>query len=72
MSGARFAWMAGMDIKQTNPNANVPKQRENEPLGDQGHEKTWEPPAGEQGISNRADDEAADESDEDSPNRSNT
>jgi hypothetical protein len=62
--------MAGMDIKETNPSANVPRQRENEPLGDQGHEKTWEPPPGEQGISNRADDEATDESHEEGADRS--
>lgn len=68
----QFAWVGGMDIKEANPNANVPKQRENEPLGDQGHEKTWEPPAGEQGISNRADDEATDEPDEDDADRADT
>jgi hypothetical protein len=28
-----------------------------EPLGDRGAEKTWSPPDGEQGISNRPDDE---------------
>jgi hypothetical protein len=32
--------------------------RDDQPLGDQGQDrKTWTPPAGEQGISNRPDDE---------------
>jgi hypothetical protein len=51
-----------MDIKDTNPEANVPKQQSDGPLGDQGSKKTWEPPRGEQGISNRRGDKAADES----------
>jgi hypothetical protein len=51
-----------MDIKEASPGANVPKQQPDGPLGDQGSEKTWEPPQGEQGISNRSDDEATDES----------
>ena len=46
-----------MDIKETNPSANVPKQQPDAPLGDRGKEKTWEPPQGEQGISNREGDE---------------
>jgi hypothetical protein len=50
-----------MDIKETNPGRNVPKQQRDRPLGDQGSEKTWEPPHGEQGVSNRSDDEATDE-----------
>jgi hypothetical protein len=52
-----------MDIKETNPGANSPKQRPNAPLGDRGGDKTWEPPKGEQGISNREGDEG--ENDED-------
>jgi len=56
-----------MNIKQTNPSANVPAQDGDEPLGDRGNgDKTWTPRPGEQGISNRPDDEAADpELDED-------
>jgi hypothetical protein len=46
-----------MDIKETNPSANIPKQPPDAPRGDRGSEKTWEPPAGEQGISNREGDE---------------
>jgi hypothetical protein len=46
-----------MDIKETNPGANSPKQQPTAPLGDRGGDKTWEPPAGEQGISNREGDE---------------
>jgi hypothetical protein len=56
-----------MDIKQTNPNANVPAQQADEPLGDQGDRKTWEPPHGEQGISNRVGDEATDEAEDSQP-----
>ena len=51
-----------MDIKDTNPSAITSDQRPDEPLGDLGDEKTWEPPPGEQGISNRPDDEDTDES----------
>jgi hypothetical protein len=50
-----------MDIKETNPSANVPKQQPDAPLGDRGREKTWEPPTGEQGISNREGDEDPDQ-----------
>jgi len=32
-----------------------------EPLGDLGHKKTWQPPSGEQGISNRPADEPSDD-----------
>jgi hypothetical protein len=46
-----------MDIKETNPSANVPKQQPDAPRGDRGEDKTWEPTKGEQGISNREDDE---------------
>jgi hypothetical protein len=47
-----------MNIKETNPGANVPKQDPNAPLGDRGRDgKTWTPPQGEQGISNRPDDD---------------
>jgi hypothetical protein len=31
--------------------------RETEPLGDLGDKKTWRPPTGQQGMSNRADDD---------------
>jgi len=34
--------------------------RQEAPLGDLGNEKTWVPPRGEQGISNRANDEGGD------------
>ena len=41
------------------PSANLPKQDPDEPLGDRGGgDKTWSPDSGEQGISNRVDDEA--------------
>ena len=49
-----------MTQKQSNPNANVPKQTPDQPLGDRGHgDKTWAPAEGAQGISNRPDDESA-------------
>jgi len=50
-----------MDTKEKNPGPDIPKQRPGEPLGDRGSEKTWEPPQGEQGISNRPDDEGTEE-----------
>ena len=44
--------------KLTNPNANVPEQEPNEPVGDRGKgDKTWSPGQGEQGLSNRVGDE---------------
>jgi hypothetical protein len=47
-----------MDNKDNNPNANVPEQSADEPLGDRGTgDRTWSPPEGEQGISNRVEDE---------------
>jgi hypothetical protein len=47
-----------MNINETNPGANIPKQPPDAPLGDRGgDDKTWEPPPGEQGISNREGDE---------------
>jgi hypothetical protein len=47
-----------MNIKETNPGANIPTQPPDAPLGDRGgDDKTWEPPPGEQGISNREGDE---------------
>jgi hypothetical protein len=69
------------NVPGTAPEAPTPRDREmgrgDEPLGDlgQGHE-TWKPPAGQQGISNRPDDDgtltdrnpsplAADEQDDD-------
>ena len=60
-----LALETGMDIKQKNPNANVPERQADEPLGDQGDRKTWQPPHGEQGISNRPDDEADNEANND-------
>jgi hypothetical protein len=61
-----------MTEHQKNPSANVPSRPE-QPRGDRGQgDKTWEPPPGEQGISNREDDEgAADSRPEDTtmPNR---
>jgi hypothetical protein len=53
-----------MNINETIPGA-TPAQQPDEPLGDRGSEKTWEPPQGEQGISNRPGDEDTPES----PNR---
>jgi hypothetical protein len=50
-----------MNQKATNPTANVPKQTPEEPLGDRGaDDKTWTPPKGEQGISNRPNDQDPD------------
>jgi hypothetical protein len=47
-----------MDSKYTNPGTNVPEQGPDEPRGDRGAGgKTWSPPTGEQGISNREGDE---------------
>jgi hypothetical protein len=47
-----------MDRQDTNPSAHVPSQGKNEPLGDRAQrDKTWIPKEGEQGISNRPDDE---------------
>ena len=57
-----------MNSKTTNPQANVSAHRDDEPAGDRGRDgKTWMPPSGEQGISNRPDDEldAADDDGED-------
>jgi hypothetical protein len=56
-----------MNFEYTSPQANVPVQRDDEPAGDRAHaDKTWMPPSGEQGISNRPDDElAADDDGED-------
>jgi len=46
------------------PTANGPGQGPDEPFGDRGKgDKTWSPEKGEQGISNREDDEADEESD---------
>jgi hypothetical protein len=48
-----------MVSKDHNPNANVPAQTDEDPKGDRGRgDKTWTPPADEQGISNRPGDEA--------------
>src|SRR5687768_13202154 len=48
-----------MDSKDHNPSANVPGQTDEEPKGDRGRgDKTWTPPADEQGISNRPGDES--------------
>jgi hypothetical protein len=49
-----------MDITETTPGANIPKQQPDGPLGDRGGEKTWTLPHGEQGISNREGDEDSD------------
>ena len=47
-----------MNEKQKNPSSNVPAQSQNQPLGDRGMDgRTWTPPKGEQGISNRQGDE---------------
>jgi hypothetical protein len=51
-----------MNIKETNPSANIPKQPADAPLGDRGSEKTWQPPPDKQGISNREGDEDFDTS----------
>jgi hypothetical protein len=48
-----------MDSKDHNPSANVPAQTDEDPKGDRGRgDKTWTPPADEQGISNRPGDES--------------
>ena len=48
-----------MDGKDRNPTANVPAQTDEDPKGDRGRgDKTWAPPAEEQGISNRPGDES--------------
>ena len=55
-----------MKTKDTNASVKVPEQDSNEPLGDRGEgDKSWKPERGEQGISNRPDDEAAQEADDD-------
>ena len=55
-----------MDSKRTNPNANVPEQKPDEPRGDRGRgDKTWTPKPGEQGISNRPGDEESGPQDDD-------
>ncbi len=57
-----------MNSKTTNPGTHVPAERADEPAGDRGDASKIEmPPSGEQGISNRPDDElrAADDDDED-------
>ena len=54
-----------MNIKDHNPTANVPKQTGDQPRGDRGRgDKTWSPDPGEQGISNRVEDEDDNEFDE--------
>ena len=55
--GTSLAHATRMNIKETNPGANSPKQQPNAPLGDRGDDKSWEPPEGEQGVSNRNGDE---------------
>jgi hypothetical protein len=50
-----------MDPNDTNPSANVPAASAAGPRGDRGRgDKTWTPPPGEQGISNRVMDEDTD------------
>jgi hypothetical protein len=45
-------------MSDQNPSAHVPEQGPADPLGDRGHgDKTWTPEPGEQGISNRVNDE---------------
>jgi hypothetical protein len=54
-----------MNSKDTNPNANVPRQNSDEPHGDRGQgDKTWSPEQGEQGISNRPDDAVGQETED--------
>jgi hypothetical protein len=49
-----------MDSKDHNPSAHVPAQTDEDPKGDRGRgDKTWTPPADEQGISNRRGDKSA-------------
>jgi hypothetical protein len=50
-----------MDIKDTSRTTNPSTHGPDEALGDLGGKKTWEPPQGEQGISNRSEDEGSDE-----------
>ena len=60
-----------MNTKQTNPNANVPEQEPNRPLGDRGQgDKTWSPEQGKQGISNRPDDQDQDQDQDQEPEES--
>jgi hypothetical protein len=59
--GIFLAQRAVMDIKETNPSVNIPKQQPDAPLGDRGTEKTWEPPQDKQGISNREGDVGSDQ-----------
>jgi len=47
-----------MNSQEHNPSRDVPTQLPKEPLRDRGYgDKTWTPPEGEQGISNRVEDE---------------
>jgi len=47
----------GQEARQTKSAEGGMRQRQDEPLSDRGRgDRTFEPPAGEQGISNRADD----------------
>ena len=49
-----------MNQKYTNPSANVPAHDEDEPRGDRARgDRIWTSDQGEQGISNRPDDEVA-------------
>jgi hypothetical protein len=53
--GIPLARLSVMSNKDRNPSANVPEQTDEEPKGDRGQgDKTWAPPADEQGVSNRA------------------
>jgi hypothetical protein len=57
-AGPIVAIKAPMDTKEANPSAHIPGQSPSSPLGDRGRgDKTWVPPAGEQGISNRVNDD---------------
>lgn len=59
-----------MNSKHHNPGSNTPEQKPNEPLGDRGKgDKTWSPEQGEQGISNRVDDETGSEQPERTPSK---
>jgi hypothetical protein len=60
LQGMSIAPWQSMDNTRTNP----PGQDPDTPRGDRGADKTWEPPAGEQGISNRAGDESEPEGNE--------
>jgi hypothetical protein len=56
--GIAVALSEGMNQKETNPEAEVPPNQQDEPWGDRGSEgRIWSPPKREQGSSKRENDE---------------